>query len=117
MIRHEQCGGKQEAGVCVYSNAFLSLSPLSLPLAPFPSLPGGYEECSSSRAAGMNGNGPTKLVDPLEDPLPGLGTYEDFNTIDWVREKSKDRDRHREVRRRRSVFLRKGKSVKAIPRS
>lgn len=29
--------------------------------------------------------------------MPGLGTYEDFNTIDWVREKSKDRDRHREV--------------------
>lgn len=49
----------------------------------------------------MNGNGPTKLVDPLEDPVPGLGTYEDFNTIDWVREKSKDRDRHREVRQGR----------------
>lgn len=48
----------------------------------------------------MNGNGPTKLVDPLEDPVPGVGTYEDFNTIDWVREKSKDRDRHREVRGR-----------------
>uniref|UniRef100_A0A4W6FNS7 Chloride channel protein n=1 Tax=Lates calcarifer TaxID=8187 RepID=A0A4W6FNS7_LATCA len=45
----------------------------------------------------MNGNGPSKLVDPLEDPLPGVGTYEDFNTIDWVREKSKDRDRHREI--------------------
>lgn len=51
----------------------------------------------------MNGNGPGKLVDPLEDPVPGLGTYEDFNTIDWVREKSKDRDRHREVRRRGRV--------------
>ncbi|XP_014915966.1 H(+)/Cl(-) exchange transporter 5-like isoform X2 [Poecilia latipinna] len=62
---------------------------------------GGYDEysagSSSSRAAGMNGSGPTKLVDPLEDPLPGVGTYEDFNTIDWVREKSKDRDRHREI--------------------
>eukprot|EP00064_Thunnus_orientalis_P024479 superscaffoldBa00010556_g24774 len=62
---------------------------------------GGYEKYSSSggaaRAAGMNGDGPSKLVDPLEDPLPGVGTYEDFNTIDWVREKSKDRDRHREI--------------------
>ncbi|XP_041841478.1 H(+)/Cl(-) exchange transporter 5 isoform X2 [Melanotaenia boesemani] len=59
---------------------------------------GSYEEhSSSSRAAGMNGSGPSKLVDPLEDPLPGVGTYEDFNTIDWVREKSKDRDRHREI--------------------
>uniref|UniRef100_A0A7N6A1D1 Chloride channel protein n=1 Tax=Anabas testudineus TaxID=64144 RepID=A0A7N6A1D1_ANATE len=47
--------------------------------------------------AGMNGNGPSKLVDPLEDLVPGVGTYEDFNTIDWVREKSKDRDRHREI--------------------
>uniref|UniRef100_A0A673CET7 Chloride channel protein n=2 Tax=Sphaeramia orbicularis TaxID=375764 RepID=A0A673CET7_9TELE len=69
--------------------------------APCPSLPGAYDEYSScsgsSRAAGMNGNGPGNLVDPLEDPVPGLGTYEDFNTIDWVREKSKDRDRHREI--------------------
>lgn len=52
-----------------------------------------------SRAGSMSGAGPGRLVDPLEDPLPGVGTYEDFNTIDWVREKSKDRDRHREVRR------------------
>uniref|UniRef100_A0A3Q1CTZ1 Chloride channel protein n=1 Tax=Amphiprion ocellaris TaxID=80972 RepID=A0A3Q1CTZ1_AMPOC len=66
---------------------------------------GGFEDystttgssSSSSRAAGMNGTGPSNLVDPLEDPLPGVGTYEDFNTIDWVREKSKDRDRHREI--------------------
>lgn len=61
------------------------------------SLSGGYEEfCGRT---GMNGNGPCNPVDLLEDPLPGLGTYEDFNTIDWVREKSKDRDRHREVQR------------------
>ncbi|CAL8241388.1 unnamed protein product [Merluccius merluccius] len=57
---------------------------------------GGYEEYSSSR--GMNGAGtPAAMVHPLDDPVPGLGTYEDFNTIDWVREKSKDRDRHREI--------------------
>lgn len=61
--------------------------------------PGGSEDYYSSRGGAMNGHGPGKLVDPLEDPVPGLGTYEDFNTIDWVREKSKDRDRHREVRR------------------
>uniref|UniRef100_A0A4W4EQJ1 Chloride channel protein n=1 Tax=Electrophorus electricus TaxID=8005 RepID=A0A4W4EQJ1_ELEEL len=36
-------------------------------------------------------------MDFLDEPLPGVGTYEDFNTIDWVREKSKDRDRHREI--------------------
>lgn len=69
--------------------SFVSVYPLS-----------GVYEAHQSRA-GMNGNGPGNLMDPLEDPVPGLGTYEDFNTIDWVREKSKDRDRHREVRVRR----------------
>uniref|UniRef100_A0A8C7Z7E6 Chloride channel protein n=1 Tax=Oryzias sinensis TaxID=183150 RepID=A0A8C7Z7E6_9TELE len=58
-----------------------------------PSLGSGY----SSRRASTNGICPTHIVDPLEEPVPGLGTYEDFNTIDWVREKSKDRDRHREI--------------------
>ncbi|XP_068918492.1 H(+)/Cl(-) exchange transporter 5 [Petaurus breviceps papuanus] len=46
-----------------------------------------------------NGGGlnvPNKMMDFLEEPIPGVGTYEDFNTIDWVREKSRDRDRHRE---------------------
>uniref|UniRef100_A0A671QTE4 Chloride channel protein n=1 Tax=Sinocyclocheilus anshuiensis TaxID=1608454 RepID=A0A671QTE4_9TELE len=38
-----------------------------------------------------------KLIDLMDDTVPGIGTYEDFNTIDWVREKSKDRDRHREI--------------------
>uniref|UniRef100_A0A3P9IL37 Chloride channel protein n=2 Tax=Oryzias latipes TaxID=8090 RepID=A0A3P9IL37_ORYLA len=61
-----------------------------------PSLSSGFEGHSSRRAS-TNGIGPTHLVDPLEEPVPGLGTYEDFNTIDWVREKSKDRDRHREI--------------------
>uniref|UniRef100_A0A4W3GRD3 Chloride channel, voltage-sensitive 5b n=1 Tax=Callorhinchus milii TaxID=7868 RepID=A0A4W3GRD3_CALMI len=36
-------------------------------------------------------------MDFLDEPIPGVGTYEDFNTIDWVREKSRDRDRHREI--------------------
>lgn len=58
---------------------------------------GGYEEHQGRAGVNGNGNGPGNLMDPLEDPVPGLGTYEDFNTIDWVREKSKDRDRHREV--------------------
>lgn len=43
-------------------------------------------------------NGTAKLLDLLDGGLHGVGTYDDFNTIDWVREKSKDRDRHREVR-------------------
>ncbi|XP_051553661.1 H(+)/Cl(-) exchange transporter 5-like [Myxocyprinus asiaticus] len=42
-------------------------------------------------------NSSPKLIDLLDETVPGIGTYEDFNTIDWVREKSKDRDRHREI--------------------
>ncbi|XP_041926881.1 H(+)/Cl(-) exchange transporter 5-like isoform X1 [Alosa sapidissima] len=49
--------------------------------------------CSSSGVT----NGHAKLMDLLDEAVPGVGTYEDFNTIDWVREKSKDRDRHREI--------------------
>ncbi|XP_061454350.1 H(+)/Cl(-) exchange transporter 5 isoform X2 [Rhineura floridana] len=53
------------------------------------------EGFSSCNGGGMNGA--SKMMDFLEDPVPGVGTYEDFNTIDWVREKSRDRDRHREI--------------------
>lgn len=38
-----------------------------------------------------------RIMDFLEEPIPGVGTYDDFNTIDWVREKSRDRDRLREI--------------------
>ncbi|KAF4089058.1 hypothetical protein AMELA_G00062150 [Ameiurus melas] len=55
---------------------------------------------------GRGQNGTAKLMDLLDDGLHGLGTYDDFNTIDWVREKSKDRDRHREIskKKRQSVL-------------
>ncbi|XP_039939711.2 H(+)/Cl(-) exchange transporter 5 isoform X4 [Hirundo rustica] len=53
---------------------------------------------SSYNGGGMNGT--RTMMDFLEEPLPGVGTYEDFNTIDWVREKSRDRDRHREITNR-----------------
>ncbi|OWK01163.1 hypothetical protein Celaphus_00018165, partial [Cervus elaphus hippelaphus] len=39
----------------------------------------------------------THLLDLLDEPIPGVGTYDDFHTIDWVREKCKDRERHRRV--------------------
>uniref|UniRef100_A0A6Q2XI81 Chloride channel protein n=1 Tax=Esox lucius TaxID=8010 RepID=A0A6Q2XI81_ESOLU len=55
----------------------------------------GLCECHDAYTNGKTGN--TKLMDLLDEPVPGVGTYEDFNTIDWVREKSKDRDRHREI--------------------
>lgn len=44
----------------------------------------------------MNGAG--NLMDFLDEPMPDVGTYEDFHTIDWLREKSRDTDRHRKVR-------------------
>lgn len=43
----------------------------------------------------MNGVG--NLMDFLDEPFPDVGTYEDFHTIDWLREKSRDTDRHRKV--------------------
>ncbi|TRY76018.1 hypothetical protein DNTS_010916 [Danionella cerebrum] len=56
------------------------------------------EYVSGGTYGGLEGpNGVPKLMDLLDEPVPGVGTYEDFNTIDWVREKSKDRDRHREI--------------------
>lgn len=55
-----------------------------------------------SNYAMSNGGGApsstTHLLDFLEEPIPGVGTYDDFHTIDWVREKCKDRERHRKVR-------------------
>nr|KAF6491890.1 chloride voltage-gated channel 4 [Molossus molossus] len=37
------------------------------------------------------------LMDFLDEPFPDVGTYEDFHTIDWLREKSRDTDRHRKI--------------------
>ncbi|XP_051924691.1 uncharacterized protein clcn3 isoform X2 [Hippocampus zosterae] len=54
-----------------------------------------------SHYAMSNGGGApsssTHLLDFLEEPIPGVGTYDDFHTIDWVREKCKDRERHRKI--------------------
>uniref|UniRef100_A0A8C4V1R5 Chloride channel protein n=1 Tax=Falco tinnunculus TaxID=100819 RepID=A0A8C4V1R5_FALTI len=46
-------------------------------------------------AGDMNGSG--NLMDFLDEPFPDVGTYEDFHTIDWLREKSRDTDRHRKI--------------------
>uniref|UniRef100_A0A9J7XCY5 Chloride channel protein n=1 Tax=Cyprinus carpio carpio TaxID=630221 RepID=A0A9J7XCY5_CYPCA len=42
-------------------------------------------------------NGVGNLMDFLDEPFPDVGTYEDFHTIDWLREKSRDTDRHRKI--------------------
>lgn len=46
-------------------------------------------------AGAMSASG--NLMDFLDEPFPDVGTYEDFHTIDWLREKSRDTDRHRKV--------------------
>uniref|UniRef100_A0A8D2FCD7 Uncharacterized protein n=1 Tax=Theropithecus gelada TaxID=9565 RepID=A0A8D2FCD7_THEGE len=38
-------------------------------------------------------NSSTHLLDLLDEPIPGVGTYGDFHTIDWVQDKCKDRER------------------------
>lgn len=50
---------------------------------------------AATPAEEMNGVG--NLMDFLDEPFPDVGTYEDFHTIDWLREKSRDTDRHRKV--------------------
>uniref|UniRef100_A0A671N609 Chloride channel protein n=1 Tax=Sinocyclocheilus anshuiensis TaxID=1608454 RepID=A0A671N609_9TELE len=80
-------GGKMDnTGYC--SESFNSLTDDVPPLD---------RDYGGSYGAGDGSNGVPKLMDLLDEPVPGVGTYEDFNTIDWVREKSKDRDHHREI--------------------
>lgn len=77
---------------CTFALRSHSEASLVLGVSPHPPHPAGF---SSYNGSGLNGA--SNMMDFLEEPLPGVGTYEDFNTIDWVREKSRDRDRHREV--------------------
>lgn len=61
-----------------------------------------FSSLGSNYAMSNGGGAPsstTHLLDFLEEPIPGVGTYDDFHTIDWVREKCKDRERHRKVNR------------------
>uniref|UniRef100_A0A673LV79 Chloride channel protein n=1 Tax=Sinocyclocheilus rhinocerous TaxID=307959 RepID=A0A673LV79_9TELE len=51
----------------------------------------------SNGGGGAGASSSTHLLDLLEEPIPGVGTYDDFHTIDWVREKCKDRERHRKI--------------------
>ncbi|KAJ7411487.1 hypothetical protein WISP_102457 [Willisornis vidua] len=53
------------------------------------------ENLNMVNAGDMNGSG--NLMDFLDEPFPDVGTYEDFHTIDWLREKSRDTDRHRKI--------------------
>lgn len=55
--------------------------------------PAGVTSTVRAGATSASGN----LMDFLEEPFPDVGTYEDFHTIDWLREKSRDTDRHRKI--------------------
>uniref|UniRef100_A0A8D2MV98 Chloride channel protein n=1 Tax=Zonotrichia albicollis TaxID=44394 RepID=A0A8D2MV98_ZONAL len=71
-------------------------------IVPERSLPEGwrktvYKGTHYTMTNGGNINSSTHLLDLLDEPIPGVGTYDDFHTIDWVREKCKDRERHRRI--------------------
>ena len=46
-------------------------------------------------------SGSSNLMDTLEDLPPGIGQYEDFHTIDWLRDVARDRMRHRQVTKKK----------------
>ena len=51
-------------------------------------------------------------MEALEELPPGIGQYDDFHTIDWLRDISRDRMRHRHiVKRRKEGCLQKLKSA------
>ncbi|XP_063416517.1 H(+)/Cl(-) exchange transporter 4-like isoform X3 [Mytilus trossulus] len=43
----------------------------------------------------------SNLMDTLEDLPSGIGQYEDFHTIDWLRDIARDRMRHRHITKKR----------------
>ena len=45
--------------------------------------------------------GSTNLMDMNDDLPPGIGTYDDFHTIDWLRDISRDRMRHRHIAKKK----------------
>ncbi|XP_074649911.1 H(+)/Cl(-) exchange transporter 4-like isoform X2 [Tubulanus polymorphus] len=53
----------------------------------------GYLESPDSE----RGQGSTNLMDTLDQLPPGIGQYDDFHTIDWLRDIARDRNRHRDI--------------------
>ncbi|XP_025085374.1 H(+)/Cl(-) exchange transporter 3-like isoform X2 [Pomacea canaliculata] len=57
-------------------------------------------------------HGSTHLMDTLDDLPPGIGQYDDFHTIDWLRDIARDRMRHRHiVKKRQEGWFEKLKSA------
>lgn len=44
---------------------------------------------------------PAGSGEPAEDLIPGIGQYDDFQTIDWQRDLARDRMHHRYVTKRK----------------
>lgn len=44
-------------------------------------------------------------MDTLEDLPPGIGQYDDFHTIDWLRDIARDRMRHRHIMKKKQEGL------------
>ena len=40
-------------------------------------------------------------MDTSDDLPPGIGTYDDFHTIDWLRDIARDRMRHRQIQKQK----------------
>ena len=55
--------------------------------------------------------GSTNLMDTLEELPLTMGQYEDFHTIDWLRDIARDRMRHRQIMRKRDSCFDKVKSA------
>lgn len=53
-----------------------------------------YGKCNRPR---FPFSGSSNLMDTLDDLPPGIGQYEDFHTIDWLRDIARDRMRHRHI--------------------
>ncbi|KAG7241525.1 hypothetical protein INR49_025430 [Caranx melampygus] len=58
----------------------------TIPLQEIPKKGSNYAMSNGGGAASST----THLLDFLEEPIPGVGTYDDFHTIDWINSKKKE---------------------------
>lgn len=56
-----------------------------------------YREYGMYNRSDLLISGSSNLMDTLDDLPPGIGQYEDFHTIDWLRDIARDRMRHRHI--------------------
>ncbi|CAL1532460.1 unnamed protein product [Lymnaea stagnalis] len=62
----------------------------------------GYERNHNNGNGDNTGfQGSSNIMDTLDDLPPGIGQYDDFHTIDWLRDIARDRMRHRHIVKKR----------------